>query len=89
MESAEEGPSLGPEEVEMVVDQFEARIARLRQEAQELAEEQRGAAEADAREKFCHSYRNGQIRLLQLAIAEMTSMFEAEEEETGSNEQDT
>ena len=28
MESAEEGPSLGPDEVEMVVQQFEARIAR-------------------------------------------------------------
>ena len=39
MESAEEGPSLGPEEAEMVAHQFKARIARLRQGAQELAEE--------------------------------------------------
>ena len=79
MEDAEEGPGLSPYEIDMLRQQFVARI-----HAMQLDDKEEGdAKDADTfgRAGFVRAYKRGQIQLLQSAIADLDAMVCGEEYE--------
>lgn len=84
MEDVEEGPGLSPYEIDMLRQQFDARIHAMQVDGKEEGD----AKDADtfSRAGFVSAYKRGQVQLLRSAIADLDAMVGGEgyEEEQGS-----
>lgn len=69
MKTVEKGPGLSIDDVELLRLHLNARIKKL-----EVTENVNKAADVYSREGFCAAYREGQLRLLRMALAEVDAL---------------
>ena len=78
MEDVEEGPGLSPYEIDMLRQQFVARIHAMQVDDKEEGDAKEASACTFSRAGFVASYKRGQVQLLRSAIADLDAMIGGE-----------
>ena len=78
MEDVEEGPGLSPYEIDMLRQQFGARINAMQVDGKEVGDAKDDDACTFSRAGFVASYKRGQVQLLRSAIADLDAMVRGE-----------